>query len=447
LLFQVGLSELMAGETDAAIDKLVRGLKVAPGNGKALFYLSQAYHEKGDEELALKTIRECLKAGGGNALVWQKYGEFLSNSGDSAEAEQWLQKAQSANPSLKQIDFDLGVSSYKNMDLLTAETCGTRAAEQQPNDIKVLTLLAKTKEKLSHPQEAKILFERILAIEPDDAPSLVGLGHCELELKNYQAAVDALERALQLDPAQVTAHYFLSSALGRLGRSAEAKHEAELHHEIMEQNSSRPPKEQIDYENGIRDRVAQLLIDNREDEALRQARQGFKDEPVSPGSEYAFVGSVYLAMRRLDGAQRVLNRALELDAKTPEANTYLGRIALLQNDLDGAEKHFQRELALYPYHSLARAELGEVRYRQGNWSEAVALLDSSKTTIPRLLYLLCDSYFRLGKISVANLTAETIATYAKDSPEVMQQLVDLLKRNGQDELAGQLWQAPKPSQH
>jgi tetratricopeptide (TPR) repeat protein len=215
----------------------------------------------------------------------------------------------------------------------------------------------------------------------------------------------------------------------------------------MEQNSSRPPKEQIDYENGIRDRVAQLLIDNREDEALRQARQGFKDEPVSPGSEYAFVGSVYLAMRRLDGAQRVLNRALELDAKTPEANTYLGRIALLQNDLDGAEKHFQRELALYPYHSLARAELGEVRYRQGNWSEAVALLDSSKTTIPRLLYLLCDSYFRLGKISVANLTAETIATYAKDSPEVMQQLVDLLKRNGQDELAGQLWQAPKPSQH
>jgi tetratricopeptide (TPR) repeat protein len=444
LLFQVGLSDLMVGETDAAIDLLQRGLKSAPGNGQALFYLSQAYHEKGEEELALKTIRECVTAGGGNALVWQKYGEFLSNNRDNAAAEQWLQKAQSADPNLKQIDFDLGVASFKNMDLPTAEKFGTRAVEQQPGDIKALTLLAKTKEKLSQSQEAKVLFVRILAITPDDASSLVGLGHCELELRNYQAAVDALERALQLDPGQIVAHFYLSSALSRLGRSAEAKHEAQLHHEIMDQNSSRPPQEQIEYENGVRDQVAQLLVDNREDDALLKAQQSYKGASISPGSGYALLGSVYLAMRRLDDAQRVLNHALNLDTKTPEANTYLGRIALLQDDLGQAEKHFQRELSLYPSHSLARAELGEVRYRQDKWQEAAELVADSKTTIPRLLYLLCDSYFRLGKVPVADLTAETIATYAKNSPEVMQQLVDLLKRNSQDELAERLWHAPKP---
>ena len=444
LLFQVGLDRLMAGDKERAIELLLRGLKIVPGNGQALYYLAQAYHEKGDEELALKTIQECLKVQPNNPLVWQKYGDFLSNSGNNVAAQQWLQKARQADPKLPQIDFDLGVASYKNMDLATAEICATRAAESQPDDIKVLTLLANTKERLSEPREAKALFERILAVKPEDGPSLLGLGHCELELEDYQAAVDTLERVLRLDPTQIDAHFFVSRALGKLGRTAEAKHEAELHHKMVEQNSYVPPKDQLERESVIRDQVVQLLLDNHEDDALRIAQASYKGASVSPGSGYTFLASLYLAMHRLDDAQRVLNRALAADPKTPDANTYLGKLALIQDDVAGAERHFQLELSLYPNHTLARAELGEARYRQGRWAEAADLLADSKTRAPRLLYLLCDSYFRAGKVSSANLTAETMVAYAVNAPEVMQELIDLLNRNGQPELARRLSQRMKP---
>jgi Flp pilus assembly protein TadD len=139
-----------------------------------------------------------------------------------------------------------------------------------------------------------------------------------------------------------------------------------------------------------------------------------------------------------ENAQRILNRALQIDPKTRDAHTYLGILALQQEDLSRAEKEFESELVIDPNHPLAVAELGEVRYRQGKWSEAAELFVRSKTTIPRLLYMLCDSYFRIGKVSNADLTAESLAAYARSEPEVMQGLAELLNRNGQSELAQRL---------
>jgi hypothetical protein len=58
--------------------------------------------------------------------------------------------------------------------------------------------------------------------------------------------------------------------------------------------------------------------------------------------------------------------------------------------------------------------------------------------------MLCDSYFRRGEVSSANLTAESLAAYARSQPEVMQGLVELLDRNGQSELAQRLAQEQHP---
>ncbi len=87
---------------------------------------------------------------------------------------------------------------------------------------------------------------------------------------------------------------------------------------------------------------------------------------------------------------------------------------------------------------MAIAEMGEVRYRQGRWSDAAEQLAKSRTMTPELLYMLCDAYFRTGKVSDANLTAETLAAYGRNNPELMKNLIELLQRNGQSELARRL---------
>jgi hypothetical protein len=47
-------------------------------------------------------------------------------------------------------------------------------------------------------------------------------------------------------------------------------------------------------------------------------------------------------------------------------------------------------------------------------------------------------------VSDADLTAETLAAYGRNKPEVMKELIDLLLRNGQLELAQRL--SSKPAQ-
>jgi Tfp pilus assembly protein PilF len=113
-------------------------------------------------------------------------------------------------------------------------------------------------------------------------------------------------------------------------------------------------------------------------------------------------------------------------------------LALQRRNLSQAETNFEAELALDPNHPLALGELGEVRYRQHRWAEASELLTKSKTTIPTLLYMLCDSDFQLGKTQAAQLTAEALAAYGKNEPGIMQALAKLLRLNGQAELADRL---------
>jgi len=430
LMYKVGVYQLVAGNKDEAISLFVHRLKLVPQDGDTLYYLAQAYHLKGDNDLALKTIKECVRVDPNNAAVWQKYGELLCSSGDNDAALKWLLKAQ--------LDFDLGVASYKNMDLENAAHYATKAAESRPDDLNVLALLAVVEVKLARWQEAKPVFASILAVKSDDVPSLLGLGHCDLELKNYQQAADSLERLLQQDPTQILAHFYLSRAYAGLGRTADAQHEAALHSKMLEQASSVAPEGNSDLEKTTWREARQLLVDGHEAAALKVFEGRSRGLDATPGRLYILVGASYLAMGRTEDAQRVLEQALTVEPAVHDAHTYLGMVALQQADLDRAEREFKVELAADPNDRIAIAEIGEVRYRQGRWADAVDQLSRSRTMVPSLLYMLCDSYFQMGNVKDADLTAELLFDYAKGDLQVKQGVIDLLNRHQQTELAQRL---------
>jgi Tfp pilus assembly protein PilF len=442
MLLKVGIIELVSGHIDESIQLLVQRVRAVPGDADGNYYLAQAYHLKGNNELALTAIRTALKSAPDDAQMWQKYGELLCSSGENDEAIQWLTKAQHADPSLGRINFDLAVASYNSMDLKAAETYASSEGELQPNDLDDLVLLSSVQIKLADWQEAKANLQRVLAVRKDDAASTLELGNCELELKDYQAAIDALNRSLQLDPTQVLAHYLLSRAYSAMGNTAEAQYEAALHREMMQHISFSMPKTEASQANALSEHARQLLTENREAEAVRLFEFADKGPYVTRGSAWVSVGATYLSMGDTAAAERSLRHALELDPKTRGAHVYLGILTMQQGDLSHAEKDFEAELALDPNHPLVLGELGELRYRQGRWAEAADLLTRSKTTIPSLLYMLCDSDFQLGKTHAADLTAETLAAYGRGEPAMMQALGDLLRRNGQTQVADRLKRQP-----
>ena len=435
LLYKVGVFHLQAGDREQAVALFNRRLKVAPHDAETLFYLAQAYHLLGNNELALKTIEKSVKLDPGSAPILQKYGEFLCTSGDNTAALTWLQKAQRTDPSLDRIDFDLAVASYRNQDLENALQYSMKAAQLRPNDLTGLALLAETEVKLAKWQEAKPVFEHILALKSGDPASLLGLGHCELVLKQYQPAVDTLQLLLRQDATTILGHFYLSRAYAGLGRTADAQHEAELHSKLVEQASSVVPQEEREIEKATLVQARTLLREGHETEALQLFRERAKGPTATIGAPYLLVGVVYLYMGQSDDAERALNKALAIEPKVREAHTYLGLLALQRRSLDEAEAQFRAEQALNPNSQLAVAEMGEVRYQQQRWAEAVDQLTRSRTVSPALLYMLADSYFHLGNVKEGNLTAELAAGYAKGDEASIARLVELLNQNQQTEMA------------
>jgi tetratricopeptide (TPR) repeat protein len=444
LLLKTGIYKLAAGQKEEALKVLQRCVRILPGDGDAQYYLAQAYHLNGQDDLALRAIRQSLKKEPDNLSVWQKYGELLCGTGDCAAGLKWLLKAQRSDATLPRIDYDIAAMDYKLMDLAGAAHYAARAVESQPNDVTALQLQAIADVKLAQWQEARHAFERILAFKTGDVESLLGLGQCELELKNYPAAVDRLQSVLRLDPTRLLAHFYLARAFAGMGRAEDAQHEAALHQLMMEQLTFVRSVESDERESPIRAQARQLLAEHREAEALQLYREHFKGTSATPGDAYVFVGKLYLFMANAEDGLRNLHHAVEVQPTVRGAHTYEGILALKQGDLSRAENEFQAELRNDPNYQLAIAEMGEVRYHQGRWSDAAEQLAKSRTLTPELLYMLCDSYFHTGEISDATLTAETVAAYGRNSPQVMKDLVDLLHRNGQTELAQRLSANPAP---
>ena len=310
--------------------------------------------------------------------------------------------------------------------------------QAHPNDVTAFQVLAAADVKLAKWQEAKNAFERVLAFKADDVEALLGFGQCELELKNYPAAVDRLQSVLRLDPTRLLAHFYLSRAYAAMGRTEDAEHEAALHQLMMEQRTFVRSAESDEREGPIKAQARQLLAAHREADALKLYQDHFKGTAATSADAYVFVGKLYLFMGDTGNGVRSLHHALEIQPTVRGAHTYQGILALKQGDLKAAENEFQAELKNDSNYQLAIAEMGEVRYHQGNYSEAAELLAKSRTTTPELLYMLCDSYFRIGKVSDADLTAETVAAYGRNNPPIMKDLIELLRRNGRTEMAERL---------
>jgi tetratricopeptide (TPR) repeat protein len=435
VLLKAGAYKLAAGEKEQALELLEHCIRILPGDGDAQYYLAQAYHLNGQNDLALRAIRKSLKAEPDNPPVWQKYGELLCITNDCDAGLRWLLKAQHADATLSRIDYDIALTDSKLMDLSGAARYAARAVESDPNDELALRLLASVDVKLGKWSEARNAFGRILAVKPNDVDSLFGLGQCELELKNYQAAVDKLQLVLQLAPTRLSAHYYLSRAFDGMGRTGDAQHEAALHQLMMEQMTFVRSTDRETSERPIQPQVFQLLAEHHEEGALQLYRKHFQKTAATLADAYVFIGKLYLTMGEKEDGLRCLHHALEIQPSVTGAHTYEGILALKTGDLSGAENEFKAELENDPNDQMAIAEIGEIRYHQGRWSDAAEQLAKSKTVTPELLFMLCDAYFHLGKVSDADLTAETAAAYGRSKPEFMKELIDLLVHNGQTDLA------------
>lgn len=194
------------------------------------------------------------------------------------------------------------------------------------------------------------------ALQRETAETQLGLAAAYVEQRDSRQALQAVQRALELEPKNVNAFLIL-------GR---------IHHQ-----------------------------DRRWDQALDAYRQALALDPKRPEIYYLMAAVVY-EKRDAQGAIELLRKALAqpMYLNPEHAHLALGRIYLDQAQVDEALGEFRKAVDLQPELALAQNALGYALLLKGRYDESIEALSRAVRFAPTMVEAhqnLGIAYFKAGK--------------------------------------------------
>lgn len=246
-----------------------------------------------------------------------------------------------------------------------------------------------------HYKQARILLEKALIADPNDATAMMQLAFIKLEFNEVPAATSLAERAVSLKPKDAQAHAVLADCYGQAAENAGMFEGLSL---------SRAFRKDVE---------AALAIDPKNYEALHSYMQYYLEAPAIAGGSkskaremaerIAAVDAYKGARARIEIAlhENQRDHLLELYQKAVEADpeSYDGLVAIAslyasQNwrDLAKAEEYAKHAIRVDPGRGMAFGILAQVKALNEQWSELDQVLAQAEQSVPdNLVY-----YFRAG---------------------------------------------------
>jgi tetratricopeptide (TPR) repeat protein len=221
----LGVSYSKLGLYQDAYPVLAEELQRDPHDLLAYLNLVALFADSDDYENAAKVAGRATSVFPENSDVFVVLGAADTLRGDYNKAHDDLEKAIQLSPLLAQPRFLLAVSDYKKRDFAKAETEIKEALGSGVDDSDMHYLLAECLFELDPTKEQAILRElnRAIALNPRNISARTMRGRMLLEQHHAQEAVADLELAHQVDPNSHSATYALARAYSAVGRKDEAK--------------------------------------------------------------------------------------------------------------------------------------------------------------------------------------------------------------------------------
>ncbi len=226
------------------------------------------------------------------------------------------------------------------------------------------------------------------------------------EKKQYDAAVEAWEKAVALDPGDARAHNNFGIALAGAGRMGEAIEEYRKSL-TLNANSSQT-------ENNLGSALA-------EKGNLEEARSHFENAlRINPDNVSAAVnlGNALAAEGgHTEQAIALLTRALEVQPNSPDGQNGLGVVLAHEGNLAEATEHLLKAVALAPQDAGYRYNLGRVYAAQSRFAEALPQFEEAATLTkrqdPAVLQMLAAMESETGRFADAVTTTQTALEVAQ----------------------------------
>ena len=196
--------------------------KADPNNAELLQVLAQSCLWAKKYSCALDQFRLILQQSPDSASAHMLSGEALDGLERTPEAIREFQAAEKVSPQEPNVHFGLGYLYWKSHQYDEAKGEFEKVLALDPDHPQALTYLGDIAMKKTNLDEALSLLRKALA-EKNDYASPMSISVLFSPKKQYPEAVAALQRAVELDPAQPDAHYRLGRAYQAMGKTVESQ--------------------------------------------------------------------------------------------------------------------------------------------------------------------------------------------------------------------------------
>jgi tetratricopeptide (TPR) repeat protein len=206
----------------AGAEKIYRRiLKTDPGNGRVRYYLGVACLEQGKFAAGRTVLEQALQRDPENSDILFSLGRALEKVGDRDAALRNLEAARDLAPERADVWAAIGGVLQQQHRLQEAITVYTHALELQPDDWQVYANAAIVQIGLGNLEEGAAMLRR-LANDRQHPKVLLNLALAEQELGNFDAADRVFDKLLALDPNDIDAVAGRALNLRQLGQSSRA---------------------------------------------------------------------------------------------------------------------------------------------------------------------------------------------------------------------------------
>jgi tetratricopeptide (TPR) repeat protein len=349
----LGMAYSAESKNDKAVEQFEEAARLNPASAAGHTNLAAALAQAGKVDQATQQFHKAIALEPRNYDANHDLGELYVQEGKLAEAIPFLEAAQRIQTGSYGNGYDLAMAEFLTGKLAEAREL-VQSMLQQKETGELHNLLGQVEEKDKHFLEAVNEFEKAAHIDPSE-DNLFDWGSELLLHRTYEPAIDVFQSAVQRYPASPRLMIGLGMALDLRGRYDDAV-KALLKAADLDPSDAR----------------CYVFLSKAYDSSPSQAEdviQRFKRyaelEPGNGLAQYYYAMSLWKGKRVEDSnldlkvVQALLEKAIALDEKLPEAHVQLGNLYADRKQYEKSIPEYTRALELNPNLPDAHYRLGQ----------------------------------------------------------------------------------------
>ncbi|NOZ06602.1 MAG: tetratricopeptide repeat protein [Chloroflexi bacterium] len=352
------------------LDSLLAEVDASPDSFEANQAASEQYFSLGELDAGLPYLERALALDPTYAAGHNQMGVYFFQTGRLDEAERSFTNALQNDFLLLDAHFNLATLYQQKGDYARALSFYKEVVEASPGDSEIWARMGECAANLGHGQDAMVLFEETLRLNPADLNAAVRLSNMYLEEGKLEAATDVL-LALLLHHADIppTIHFTLGLLF-----EGQGQYQAAMTH-LRDAVIADEQNEETFYHLG---RCARFL--DKGEEAVAFLSRAVKIEPGYAGAIFE-LGQTYYDLGQIENAIVAFRECLRVQAGKREEAAQWG------DPMDEAE-----DVPVYNALGYCHLQLEDYDTARSAWEKSLSLdpdqpdIESAIDDIPRPLY-------------------------------------------------------------